>query len=65
MKKAKAWIDKKLSQGVNRDYLLHTVGCFSNKAKAKVMREKNISSFEYEKRYSFLSKVYYLLSGGE
>ena len=64
MKKAKAWIDKKVSEGVDRNYLLHTVGSFSNKKKSQVMKQKGISSEEYDKRYNFLAKVYYLLSGG-
>ena len=64
MKKAQAWINKKISSGVDHAYLLHTVGSFSNKKKSVVMKQKGLTSKQYDDRYSFLAKVYYILSGG-
>lgn len=61
MKNAQKWIDKKIASGVDPRYLKHTVGCFSNKKKQNVMRQKNLSSKEYDKRYNFLYKVYCIL----
>ena len=61
--KERAWIKKKLrSEGLTQDQLLFTVGCFSNKKKAKVMAEKNINSKQYDERYKFLSIVFHLLN---
>ena len=61
-KRERAWINKKVRSGVNRDELRESVGRFSNKSKKKVMAEKKLSSAGYEKRYKFLSRVYYVLS---
>lgn len=58
----KAWIYKKLNSGVSQKELLNGVGAFSNKSKEKVMKDKNLSNSQYQKRYSFLENVYYLLS---
>ena len=64
-KKALAWINKKVyKDNVDPRVLEHYVGCFSNKTKEKVMKEKNISEKQYKKRYSFLSDVYMILSNG-
>ena len=65
MKRARAWIEKKERSGVSRSTLRHTVGCFSNKKREKVMREKSLSSAEYERRYRFLGNVYELLCSGK
>ena len=64
MNKARAWINKKIASGVSREYLLHTVGSFSNKKKSVVMKQKGLTSKQYDERYAFLAKVYYILSGG-
>ena len=61
-KKERAWINKKLRSGVSRDELRECVGMFSNKNKNKVMAQKNLSESEYQKRYGFLSNVYFILS---
>lgn len=61
MRKAQAWINKKIRSGVDPRYLKHTVGCFSNKKKARVMKEKNLTSRGYDERYQFLYKVYCIL----
>ena len=61
MKKAQEWIDRKIRSGVDPRYLKHTVGCFSNKKKQRVMKEKNLSSKAYDERYNFLYKVYSIL----
>ena len=58
MKGAKAWVHKKLKQGVPKKELLYCVGVFSNKEKAKVMKQKNLSSKQYERRHNFLYKAY-------
>jgi len=61
MKKAQAWIDKKLKQGVSRKELRECVGRFSNRNKNKVMAEKRLNEKQYKERYDFLAKVYELL----
>ena len=61
MKKAQAWINKKIRSGVDPRYLKHTVGCWSNKKKSRVIKEKNLSSRAYDDRYKFLYKVYSIL----
>lgn len=58
MKKAKAWVNKKLRSGVPLNELYNCVGIFSNKKPEKVMKEKNISSKEYERRYNFLFNAF-------
>lgn len=55
------WIKDKIAKGQSQDHLLNCVGSFSNKKKSRVMQEKRLTSTGYNKRYSFLSKVYYLL----
>lgn len=64
MKAARAWINKKLRSGVSKTELLNCVGAFSNKKKERVKAQKGLSEAEYKKRYDFLAKVYYILSGG-
>ena len=44
-------------------FSLLNVGSFSNKKKSVVMKQKGLTSKQYDDRYSFLSKVYYILSG--
>ncbi|MBE6645933.1 MAG: hypothetical protein E7612_11295 [Ruminococcaceae bacterium] len=61
-KKERAWINKKLRSGVNRDELRECVGMFSNKDKKKVMAEKGLNEAAYQKRYGFLVNVYSILS---
>lgn len=61
MKKAKAWINKKLNSGVTKSQLRSCVGAFSNKSKKRVMQEKKLTEKQYKERYEFLSKVYSLL----
>ncbi len=56
------WIEQKMRSGVSRETLLHTVGCFSNKKKERVMKEKNLTEKQYRERYDFLGKVYSILS---
>lgn len=41
MKRAKAWVHKKLNSGVPKEELYNCVGVFSNKDMSKVMKEKN------------------------
>ena len=59
--KERAWINKKIKQGVTKRELLNTVGIFSNKSKHKVMLEKNLTSKQYDERYKFLHNVFCLL----
>lgn len=61
MKAAKAWIKKKLSQGVTKEQLRSCVGAFSNRKKKTVMAEKGLTEKQYKQRYDFLAKVYSLL----
>ncbi|MBQ4509345.1 MAG: hypothetical protein II984_01355 [Clostridia bacterium] len=58
MRKAKAWVHKKLKQGVPKQELLNCVGAFSNKDKSKVMKEKNLNEKQYKRRYNFLYEAY-------
>lgn len=58
MKRAKAWVDKKLRQGVNKNELYACVGAFSNRKKSVVMAEKNLSEKQYQKRYNFLANAF-------
>lgn len=58
MNKAKAWVNKKLQQGVNKNELCACVGAFSNRKKSVVMAEKNLSEKQYKKRYDFLSNAF-------
>ena len=60
--KERRWIEKKVRSGVSKKELLNTVGIFSNKKKEKVMKQKGLSEKQYQERYSFLARVYYLLS---
>ena len=62
MKKAKAWINKKLNSGVTREELRECVGRFSNRNKKTVMAEKGLTEKQYKKRSDFLTKVYALLN---
>lgn len=57
----RAWIKKKYKQGVTKAELRDSVGAFSNKDKKEVMKQKNLTSKQYDRRYKFLSNVYYLL----
>ena len=57
----RAWIKKKINQGVSKKELFNNVGIFSNKSKKKVMAEKKLTAKEYDKRYKFLHNVYMLL----
>ena len=59
---ARAWIYKKMNSGVSQSDLLNSVGAFSNKDKEFVKKQKKLSDKQYEKRYTFLEKVYFLLS---
>ena len=61
-KNARAWIYKKINNGVSQSDLLNGVGAFSNKDKDIVKKNKKLSEKQYKKRYSFLEKVYFLLS---
>ena len=61
MKAAKAWIKKKLLQGVTKEQLRSCVGAFSNRKKKTVMAEKGLTEKQYKQRYDFLAKVYSLL----
>ncbi len=60
--KERAWIRKKINNGVSQDELLSSVGRFSNRSKKNVMSLKNLTEAQYKKRYEFLSNVYYLLN---
>ncbi len=64
-KREKAWIWKKINDGVKPEVLRDCVGVFSNKKKEDVMKKKNLSSKQYEKRYNFLENTYYLLNSNE
>ena len=60
--KERKWIRNILnSSNITQAELYNTVGLFSNKSKEKVMKEKNITSSEYDKRRKFLYKVFCLL----
>ena len=58
MRRAKAWVDKKLKSGVSKEELYNCVGVFSNKDRTKVMKEKNLTNKQYERRYSFLYNAF-------
>ena len=58
MKRARAWVNKKLRQGVNKNELYACVGAFSNRKKSVVMAEKNLTEKQYQRRYDFLSKAF-------
>ena len=60
-RRARAWIRKKQSEGVDKRVLLNTVGMFSNKKKEVVMKQKGLNEKQYEKRYGFLARVYSIL----
>lgn len=60
-RQARAWIAKKQREGVDKRTLLNTVGMFSNKKKEAVMKQKNLSEHQYNKRYGFLAVVYSIL----
>ena len=62
MKRAKAWVHKKIRKGVPKAELLACVGTFSNKKKEKVMAEKNLSEKQYKQRYEFCKNAYLYLS---
>ena len=64
LKKERAWINKKVMQGVTKKELHNTVGMFSNKSKKKVMAEKGLTEKEYHKRYNFLHNVFNILDSG-
>ena len=53
MKRAKAWVDKKLRSGVPPSELYRCLGFFSKTKKEKKMKQKNLSSSGYDKRYEF------------
>ena len=59
------WIHKKLLNGESPDKLKACVGSFSNKKKDVFMKEKNLTSKAYDKRYSFLHDVYILLDNNK
>ena len=61
MKKARAWINKKLRQGVSRKDLYNSVGAFSNKKKEIVMKQKGLTEKQYQQRYDFCYKVFIAL----
>ena len=58
---ARAWIKKKIKSGVSQRELYKSVGIFSNKDKKDVMKEKRLTSKQYDKRYDFLGEVFTLL----
>lgn len=60
-RRARAWIRKKESEGVDKRTLLNTVGMFSNKKKETVMKQKGLNEYQYRKRYGFLALVYSIL----
>ena len=59
---ATAWIHKMLDSGLTQSQLLHNVGTFSNKLKSDVMKQKKLTSKQYERRNNFLFEVYSLLN---
>ena len=61
MKRAKAWVHKKLKSGVPKEELYNCVGVFSNKDKSKVMKEKNLTEKQYNRRYKFLFNAFQYL----
>lgn len=58
MKRAKAWVDKKLRQGVSKKELYQCIGLFSNKKKDRVMQEKQLTEKQYKQRYDFLYNAF-------
>ena len=60
-RRVRAWIRKKQSEGVDKRVLFNTVGMFSNKKKEVVMKQKGLNEKQYEKRYSFLARVFSIL----
>ena len=58
MKKAKAWVHKKLSSGVPVEELYYCVGVFSNISPEKQMKKKNLTNKQYDRRYKFLYKAF-------
>ena len=63
--KEEYWIRKKIQAGQSQEDLIRCVGSFSNKKKDLVMKIKRINDAEYNKRYSFLARVYDLLTSGK
>ena len=61
MKRAKAWVHKKLNSGVSKENLRNCIGAFSNRSKKKVMQEKGLSDKQYKRRYDFLYNAYVYL----
>ncbi len=59
--RARAWIQKKQREGVEKRKLLNTVGAFSNKKKDVVMKQKGLNEHQYKERYNFLAVVYSIL----
>ena len=60
-RQANAWIRKKINEGYTQQQLHHNVGVFSNKEKVDVMKNKKLSSKQYDKRYKFLFVAFSLL----
>ena len=58
----RAWIFKKIRNGVTQNELRTSVGIFSNRKKKKVMAQKNLSEKQYKKRREFLGNAYVLLN---
>ena len=61
LKRAKAWVRKKLRKGVPKGELYACLGVFSNRKKSKVMAEKNLSEKQYKRRYEFCSNAFLYL----
>ena len=60
-KRERAWIFKKVNNGVNQEELRESVGIFSNRKKKQVMAQKKLSEKQYKKRKEFLGNAYVLL----
>ena len=58
MKRARAWVNKKLRQGVSKKELYRCIGLFSNKKKDRVMQEKQLTEKQYKQRYDFLYNAF-------
>lgn len=59
---ARAWIHKKIKSGVKQAELRDSVGLFSNRKKEETMKMKKMTSKQYDRRYSFLEEVFFLLT---
>ncbi len=57
----RAWISKRVSLGQKPDKLYKGISLFLAKPKHIVMEQKDLSSYEYDRRYQFMSNCFKIL----